>query len=333
MEPAGPLDGDELFHDDEHRRFPACTQVTLLHGPCDSKCVSCPVGRYHFGDASPEVRREFHPSNRRYMAFEIFTRVADEVAQHRHAWLRLHARGEPLLHPRFVDMVRYAKQAGVRLVQAFTDGISLDEPRARAILDAGLDTLECSIHGHERTYELLMRNGRAEQVRENVIRFRRLRDELGASTRLVVSAVDQEEFQVDKEEHRRFWTRYADAVIYRPHHSWGGRVDAACRSLPEVRQPCSQLWNRCTVGPTGNVLACFNSWSEPQVEVLGNVMEPNTTIAAVWDSDRYGLIRKDHAAGAYTLPCCSACSDWRGSAWGDDSYEHLLDIRLRLRPR
>src|SRR5439155_10129982 len=136
------------------------------------------------------------------MPFELFARVADEVAQHPHAWLRLHARGEPLLHPRFVDMVRYAKRAGVRVVQAFTDAITLDEAKARAILDAGLDVLECSIHGHTETYEQLMRNGRYEQVRDNVIRFRRLRDELRGRTKLVVSAVDQPLLQPEKDAHR-----------------------------------------------------------------------------------------------------------------------------------
>jgi hypothetical protein len=134
-----------------------------------------------------------------------------------------------------------------------------------------LDVLECSIHGHEQTYELLMRNGKFERVRENVIRFRRLRDELGARTRLVVSAVDQPGFQHEKEAHRAFWSQYADEVIYRPHHSWGNRVDGVCGAMPEVRHACSQLWTRCTVGPTGKVLACFNSWSEIDEEILGDL--------------------------------------------------------------
>ena len=321
---------DFLFEDEQQRTFPVCTQVTLLHGPCDSKCVSCPIGRYHYGDASPEVKLEFAPANRRWMPWEVFTTVADEVACYPHAWLRLHARGEPLLHPRFVDMVRYAKVAGVRVVQAFTDAITLRERKARAILEAGLDVLECSVHGHDNTYQLLMRNGRFEQVRGNIIRFRELRDELAAPTRIVVSAVDQPQFAVDKQAHERFWRQYADEVIYRPHHSWGNRVNGVCGSVPEARHPCRQLWSRCTIGPTGNVLACFNSWSEPPEEVLGNVLDPDTSIAAVWQSPRYSAIRDDHANGVYDLPCCRSCKDWTGSSWGANSYEQLLQIKLRV---
>ncbi len=319
-----------LFESPEQQAFPICTQVTFSHGICNSRCLACPVGRVHYGDATDEVRAEFHHSRRIAMPFALFAQVAAEVAQHPHAWLRMHSRGEPLLHPRFVDMVRYAKQAGVRLVQAFTDAMTLDAEMATAILEAGLDVLECSIHGHTATYEQLMRNGKFEQVRENVMRFRHLRDALGAKTQLVVSAVDQPLFQPEKEAHRAFWSQYADQVIYRPYHSWGSRIDGFCSAMPESRAPCSQLWKRCTIGPTGNVLACFNSWSEQPEEVLGNLTQPGTTIGGIWQSSRFAALRQEHAAGNYSLPCCRSCQDWAGSAWGSGSYEHLLDVKLTL---
>jgi radical SAM protein with 4Fe4S-binding SPASM domain len=302
----------------------------LCHGICDSKCVSCPIGRVYYGDATDEVNYEFRVGTRGFMSFDVFTRVADEVARHPHGWLRMHARGEPLMHPRFVEMVRYTKQAGIGTVQTFTDAIRLDKGMANAILDAGLDVLECSIHGHTETYELLMRNGKYDQVRENVIHFRALRDACGGQTRLVVSAVDQPDFQREKESHRAFWRQYADEVIYRPYHSWGNRVDGICGAVPETRHACAQLWTRCTIGPTGNVLACFNSWSERHEEVLGNIMEPGATIELIWQSSRYRDARQDHANGRYSLPCCQNCKDWVGSSWGANSYEHLLQDKLGL---
>ena len=323
------LDARRLFEAPVNERFPACTQVTLCHGICDSRCISCPVGRLNYGDASRETLEVFPKDSRRFMPFEIFARVADEVGAHEHAWLRLHARGEPLLHPQFVEFIAFAKKAGVRVVQAFTDAIRLDADMSSSILAAGLDVLECSVHGHANTYETLMRNGQYERVVDNIIRFRRLRDRAGGPTRLVVSAVDQPGFQTDKPAHHEFWRAYADEVIYRPHHSWGGRIDGVCSALPEKRGPCSQLWTRCTVGPTGKVLACFNSWSEEGAEVLGDISSGDT-IAAMWTSQAFSRIRQDHANGCYTLPCCAHCSDYVGSAWGANSYDHLLRARLGL---
>jgi hypothetical protein len=330
MKTSNLIDADLLFASLESRSFPVCTQVTLNHGICDSRCISCPVGRVNYGDATAEMNAEFSYQKRSSLPFDVFIRVADEVANYPHAWLRMHSRGEPLLHLRFVDMIRYAKQTGVRLVQAFTDAITLDEEKARAILDAGLDVLECSIHGHDETYEQLMRNDKFEQVRHNVIRFRRLRDALGAETKLVVSAVDQPAFQREKLAHQAFWRRYADQVIYRPHHSWGNRIDGVCAAIPESRHACPQLWTRCTVGPTGKVLACFNSWSERPEEVLGDLTQPGVSIASIWGSTRFSHLRQDHANGIYSLPCCQSCQDWTGSSWGDNSYEHLLSARLGL---
>lgn len=320
-------DASTLFADDDARRFPPCTQVTLSHGICDSRCRSCPVGRLNYGDASDAVRDEFPAASRRFMPFALFARVADEVGRHPRAWLRMHARGEPLLHPDLVRMIAYAKRAGIAVVQTFTDAIRLDAAMAAAILDAGLDVLECSIHGHVETYEPLMRNGRFERVRANVIRFRELRDRSGARSKLVVSAVDQPELRREKEAHRAFWSGVADEVIYRPHHTWGNRVERACGATPEARHPCSQLWNRCTIGPTGNVLACFNSWSEDADEVLGN-LAAGDTIADVWTSARYARARQSHLDGDHTLPCCRTCTDWQGSAWGANSYEQLLRRKL-----
>lgn len=321
-------DARALFSNADQRTFPVCTQVTLLHGVCDSRCVSCPVGRVRFGDADAAAVAELGPRQRKFMPFPLFRKVADEVARYPHAWLRLHARGEPLLHPDFVAMVAHAKQAGVRLVQAFTDAIALKEPLARDILAAGLDVLECSVHGHNETYERLMRNGKYRNVVDNIVGFRQLRDASGAPTKLVVSAVDQPEFQSEKEAHLAFWSHYADQVIYRPYHSWGNRIPGVCGAQPEQRHPCAQLWTRCTVGPTGKVLACFNSWSEEEAEVLSDLSEPDSSIAAIWQSDLAHRIRQDHLDGNYSLPSCRNCRDWTGSAWGENSYEFLLERRL-----
>jgi MoaA/NifB/PqqE/SkfB family radical SAM enzyme len=54
--------------------------------------------------------------------------------------------GEPLLHPRFLDMVRLAKERGLR-AEVTTNALLLIPALARALLDAGLDQLVVSIDG------------------------------------------------------------------------------------------------------------------------------------------------------------------------------------------
>jgi hypothetical protein len=320
------------FPDETAAHFPACVQLTLSHYICDSGCISCPVGRLNRGD--PEARRQWEAdgAERLFMPWDIFVKAARETGGHPKSFLRFHCRGEPALHPRFVDMISFAKSVGVTVIQVFTNGITMDESLARQTLEAGLDVIEFSIHGHTRTYPELMGNDHFEQVVENVLRFISLRNAMGKATKVVVSAVDQPGFRPEKEAHRQFWTGKVDQVILRPYHSWGGRIDRAEPNIPLERHPCPQLWTRLTVGPTGNILFCFNSWEESPGSVARNLMEEGVTIASVWQSERYEQVRQAHLDGNYTLPCCAQCLDWVGSAWGQNSYENLLRKLDKLPP-
>ena len=304
--------------------YPSCVQLTLCHYICDVACLSCPVGRLSRGDPEAYAQWEKDGAKRLFMPWPVFEKAAHETGQHPESFLRFHARGEPTLHPHFVDMIAYAKRVGVTTVQVFTNGRSMDETLARRTLEAGLDVIEFSVHGHTHTYETLMGNDRFEQVVENVLRFVSLRDEQKKPTRVVVSAVDQPGFQPDKQAYLQFWTARVDEVILRPYHSWGGRIPHESARQPAQRHPCPQLWTRLTVGPTGKVLFCFNSWDEDESEVSADLMGPAVTIAGVWQSERYAQARAAHLAGDYTLRCCAQCTDWVGSSWGPNSYEALL---------
>ncbi len=304
--------------------FPSCVQLTLCHYICDSGCLACPVGRLNRDMSGSHEQWKMDGAKRLFMSWDVFEKAVRETGQHPESFLRFHARGEPTLHPRFVDMIAFAKSVGVTTVQVFTNGISMDQTLSRRTLDAELDVIEFSVHGHTETYQSLMGNDQFERVVENIERFVRLRDQLNKPTRVVVSAVDQPDFQPDKEAHRQFWSRRVDEVILRPYHSWGGRIPRHTAEILAQRHPCPQLWTRLTVGPTGKVLFCFNSWDEDESAVAADLMSPGMTIAGVWQSERYNQARAAHLAGDYTLRCCAQCTDWVGSSWGENSYEALL---------
>jgi hypothetical protein len=323
MEPASSI-SHYGFSSDAARRFPACVQLTLSHYICNSGCISCPVGRLNRGDPEALAHWKADGGVRMFMPWSVFEKAARETGQHPESFLRFHCRGEPALHPRFVEMIAFAKSVGVKTIQVFTNGINMNEGLAYRVLEAGLDVIEFSIHGHRQTYQALMGNEHFERVVRNVLSFINLRDQLGKPTKVVVSAVDQPDFQPDKVAHRQFWTGRADQVILRPYHSWGGRISREMADVPPLRRPCPQFWTRLTVGPTGNILFCFNSWDEEKSEIAANLMEPNATIAKVWQSEQYARVRDSHLAGNYTLPCCVQCTDWVGSSWDQNSYETLL---------
>ncbi len=83
--------------------------------------------------------------------------------------------GEPLAHPRTVEMVAQVKALGAS-VELITNGTLLNERRARGLIDAGLDVLWVSIDGATPESYADVRLGAAlPEVLENLARFRRLR--------------------------------------------------------------------------------------------------------------------------------------------------------------
>jgi MoaA/NifB/PqqE/SkfB family radical SAM enzyme len=109
-----------------------------------------------------------------YMAWETFAAVLDGVAAD--GTIAFMGLGEPLLHARFLDMVRRAKERGLR-VEVTTNALLLDEAMAAGLLDAGLDQLVVSIDGASAEAFGRVRSGASlGRVVENV---RRLHDARG----------------------------------------------------------------------------------------------------------------------------------------------------------
>jgi MoaA/NifB/PqqE/SkfB family radical SAM enzyme len=87
--------------------------------------------------------------------------------------------GEPLLHPRIVEMIKLAHALGVK-TELITNGVLLTPSMARNLINAGLDTLVVSVDGaSSATYEEIRCGGNFEQIHENVMGLRRIQGETG----------------------------------------------------------------------------------------------------------------------------------------------------------
>lgn len=85
--------------------------------------------------------------------------------------------GEPTTHPRFLEFLRGVKEAGLR-AELITNGVLLDGPIARAVVELGLDRLVVSMDGVDDKPGSLF-HGDLAQVRANLETFRNLRGPRG----------------------------------------------------------------------------------------------------------------------------------------------------------
>ena len=146
-------------------------------GECNLRCRMCPV-RYR--DAANA-----------FMAWSDFTRVIDDLP----ALTELHLQGlgEPLLHPRFFDMVAYAAARGVA-VSLNTNLTLLTPAKAQRAATCGLEAIYVSVDGATpATYEHIRVDARFDRLERNMVRLVDALRRNASPTRLHVTAVAMRE--------------------------------------------------------------------------------------------------------------------------------------------
>ena len=147
---------------------PSFLQVEPV-GQCNLRCRMCPITH----------RREGTPAGPpAFLSFARFTRLVDEAEGV--VELQLQGLGEPMLHPRFFDMVEYATRAGIR-VSTNTNGTLLGSARALRCVTSGLAALHLSVDGASAaTYEAIRVRARFDALLRNLDHLMEARARLGS---------------------------------------------------------------------------------------------------------------------------------------------------------
>jgi MoaA/NifB/PqqE/SkfB family radical SAM enzyme len=105
--------------------------------------------------------------------------------------------GEPLFHPQITEMIELASELEIK-TQIITNGLLLDQKKAEALLESGLDSLVVSVDGTSPETMADIRSGAdLKTVIKNIQNFRNLRDknqkncEIGIEYVIMKSNVDE----------------------------------------------------------------------------------------------------------------------------------------------
>lgn len=116
-------------------RFPMIINVDPT-SVCNMTCKFC----YHSVGLNPKG----------VMKFDLFTKIINDIKESgtKLKVLRLYAFGEPLLNKNFVEMVKYAKEAGIaETIDTTSNGSFLTPELNLRLIDAGLDRINISVYG------------------------------------------------------------------------------------------------------------------------------------------------------------------------------------------
>jgi radical SAM protein with 4Fe4S-binding SPASM domain len=148
--------------------LPGFVQIEPV-GQCNLRCRMCPI--QFRSDGTPDHAPAF-------MDFGLFCRLVDQFPGL--VELHLQGMGEPLMHPRFFDMVRYAARRGIE-VSTNTNLTLLSERRAGECVRSGLRRIHVSLDGASaETYRFIRVHGSFAKVLRNIGRLTQARRRAGS---------------------------------------------------------------------------------------------------------------------------------------------------------
>ena len=263
---------------------------------CNLRCPFCATTFSNWG-----------PYRKGFMDFSLFRRIIDEGAENGLCSVKFSLRGEPMLHAKLCEMVRYAKEKGIIDVYFNTNATLLNEDKVNQLIDAGLDRISISFEGTTKeVYESYRVGAKYDDVLAKVKKLKLIRDRWGVSyPQIRVQTVLLPELKESFPRYVEFWQGIADEVAYLD--SRHETPDDDHRELV-ADWACPFLWQRMAILWDGTILPCLmHGVSDFELMVVGNVKD--VSIKDAWLSKRADSYRELHKTGqAHKLEACDRCS-------------------------
>lgn len=256
---------------------------------CNMKCPMC------FQQHMPIPREG-------YIDFGLYKKVVDECAENKLYSIRLCHRGEPLMHPMIVDMVKHAKDKGIKEVFTLTNGLLLDEGLILGLYSAGLDWLQISIDGAYDKYEKIRYPARFKDIYEKVKLLHKIRkDQLRLRPIIWIQSL-WSAVKHNPQEFIDLFAPYVDKIAFHVDFDYEHRFKKNPNFI------CYRLWHRMMIMTDGTVPMCNSDFLKERI--VGDVK--TQTVKEIWNGTRLEGVRNLHLERRrFEIPCCAKCN------WGN----------------
>ena len=259
---------------------------------CNLYCPLCP--------------RETHKQPKADMSEAVFGRLVHEAgrtAEH----MMLIGLGEPFMDPHIFPRIEFCHRHSISTLLS-TNGTFLDEKTAARVLDSPLEQITLSFDGaRKETFEFYRKGAKFEKVRDNFVRFARMKHERRSRLQVVVQMVRMEGNAAEVGDFVAFWRAVPgiDQIRIKEDETNLMRPDAGHAS-EDWRHPCHYLWRGPVyVKQNGDLYPCCQSYMLDG-KPLGNLEDE--PLMAIWNSDEMQRMRRLHTAGrGGEVDICSRC--------------------------
>ena len=280
---------------------------------CNLRCPECPSGLRAFTRPTGMLQKDF------------FTQTIDDIYKEL-LYLVFYFQGEPFLNPGFLDMVKYASSRGIYTATS-TNAHYLNDARAKATIESGLDRLIISIDGTTQdVYQSYRVGGKLEKVLEGARNIVKWKKDLKSRTPFVFFqflVVKPNEHQI--EDIKRLakeigvdQVRFKTAQVYdydTDPNKLIPSIDKYSRYKKDttgqmhiksgLQNHCWRLWSANVITWDGLVVPCC--FDKDAMHRLGNLK--NQSFKETWHNDNYKQFRRELMTSRKNIDICANCSE------------------------
>jgi len=280
------------------REFPEYMAVEVTN-VCNLRCTHC---NYRYG--LPHYSRD-----RGFMGFDLLKKVAHEAADNK-ASLLMNYDGEPLMHPQFMEFLRYVSD--LELVTYFnTNGTLFSREFAEELVSFYKGSVFFSVDGSKEWMEKIRLGADYGKVTANLRTFLEANAKAGGPISVGVSLCNLGQTIKERREFLDLWLPQVNYVsMGEVNDKFGAMISDPMTVMDVSRRPiCGVPWSTLGVCHDGSVIPCsvHVTRANETGKIFGNVNEQS--IAEIWRSPAFEDFRREVA----TLPegsLCNGCQRW-----------------------
>lgn len=301
---------------------------------CNFQCKFCPTGDRQLIKTTPG-------RNHGVMEYNLYKKIIDDICEFEKPIkvLRLYKDGEPLLNPKFVEMISYAKEKNCSgRIDTTTNASLLTKAKNLEIIEAGLDRINISIEGVNAAQYSKFSNYEIdfEKLVDTIRHFYDNRKQCEMIVKINGDTLTDD----DKAKFYEIFGEIADGVYIEhimscwPEFSLKGveinqAVGIYGQKISEV-QVCPYVFYSFSINSDGSASTCFLDWSRKLI--IGDTKAQS--VKNIWNGRKLfeyqrmflSMKRKEH-------PVCGQCGQLsHGLADNIDPYaDELLERLVELR--
>lgn len=298
---------------------------------CNFKCKFCATG-------DDELRKKYN-INKGFMDYELFCKCIDDLSvfPNKIKDILFHIDGEPLLHPKAVEMIAYAKKKNIanRLI-LFTNGALLNPKLSRDIMNAGIDLIQISVEGvsDERYEELVLTKVSYENILTNVAYLYCNKTE---NCKVIAKIID---CGLKEEEIKKFYTDF-EKIVDECHvenvvsyidesikdTSLGIKKGLTTDNKKQIdKKVCTNPFYTMSINFDGRISACTCDWSKRTI--VGDVNRES--LLDIWNGKAANSFRIMQLSGLKdSHPACRECRSILNQIDNIDEFSNELLKKIK----